>query len=407
MKKLLSFLIIFLILCSFFAFNTSAEESRVTVDGITYTIMSDHAILYECDRNLEGEITVPSEVEGKPLTVIGVVGFSNCKKITKINLPNTITSIERLAFYKCEKLVAVNIPKGVTKIEDALFGYCESLVSLKLSDNIASIGEDAFYKCSKLLDFEIPPYVTTIGPSAFAFCSSLNTVTIPETVTRIEKFTFRSCSMLRRVRIPENCEYIGMGAFSNCYAKINGIPNKVKTIGAGAFEYCDFEKIVIPSGVTEIPEAAFRNCQAATELHIPESVTKIDKDAFNGDYEISAIYYEGTRLEWKKIEIAVGNNIFDAAKVVYIADEEKERPVYGIDPNASQPTSNATVAESNESTVLQPEENEETVDVPADSGSDCINQPNVGLIVLIAVVFCSVCIGLSALIVFANKPKDR
>lgn len=78
-----------------------------------------------------------------------------------------------------------------------------------------------------------------------------------------------------------------------------------------------------------------------------------------------------------------------------------------IDPNESQPTSNATVAESNESAVLKPEENEETVDVPADSGSDCINQPNVGLIVLIAVVFCSVCMGLSALIVFANKPKDR
>lgn len=407
MKKLLSFLIVSLILCSFFVLAASAEENRVTIDGITYTIMSDHAVLYECDRNLEGEITVPSEVEGKPLTVIGPGGFSNCKKVTKINLPSSVTSIERVAFYHCEELVSVNIPKAVTKIDDNLFGYCESLVSLKLSDNIVSIGDSAFYKCSKLSNFEIPPYVTTIGPDAFSFCSSLNTVTIPETVTRIEKFTFRYCSMLRSVNIPKNCEYIGMGAFSCCYAKINGIPKSVKTIGKGAFEYCDFDKIDIPSGVTEIPEAAFRNCQSATELHIPKSVTRIEKDAFNGAYDISVIYYEGTRLEWNKIEVASGNNVFSTAKIVYKADEEKDRPVYGIDPNASQPTSNATVAESNESAVLQPEENEETVDVPADSGSDCINQPNVGLIVLIAVVFCSVCIGLSALIVFANKPKDR
>ena len=50
--------------------------------------------------------------------------FSNCKNLTKITIPNNITSIGQYAFYYCQNLTSINLPSSITSIGEYAFYYC-------------------------------------------------------------------------------------------------------------------------------------------------------------------------------------------------------------------------------------------------------------------------------------------
>ena len=68
------------------------------VDGIEWTFkVVDGRVIVErsgsrpaISTDIEGEITVPPRLGGLVVTGIGNCAFENCKKLTKINLPNSI-----------------------------------------------------------------------------------------------------------------------------------------------------------------------------------------------------------------------------------------------------------------------------------------------------------------------------
>ena len=79
-----------------------------------------------------GSITIPSELDGHPVTSIGSNAFGEFKSLTGINIPASVTSIGAYAFSECSSLTSIEIPASVT-----------------------SIGEDAFCECSKLTDINV------------------------------------------------------------------------------------------------------------------------------------------------------------------------------------------------------------------------------------------------------------
>ncbi len=59
------------------------------------------------------------------------------------------------------------------------------------------------------------------------------------------------------------------------------IPDTVTKIGKDAFDYCDsIKSVIIPESVTEIEEGAFSNCYNLQSVIFSEGLTKIGKDAF-------------------------------------------------------------------------------------------------------------------------------
>ena len=128
----------------------------------------------------------------------------------------------------------------VTKIGKKAFSYCRRLTNIEIPESVTSIGYSAFENCSNLINIKIPVSVTSIGYSAFENCSSLITIKIPVRVEKIEVSTFRNCSNLKIIEIPESVINIGYSAFAGCYNLDVVIDNSKDNVvvGEDAFKGC-------------------------------------------------------------------------------------------------------------------------------------------------------------------------
>ncbi|MEE1186350.1 MAG: leucine-rich repeat domain-containing protein [Acutalibacteraceae bacterium] len=109
----------------FSAFTVSA----LTSEYYTYTISSGEATITDVDESISGDIIIPSELGGYPVTIIGEYAFDYCDNIESICIQNSITSIGRDAFAYCYGLNSVTIGDSVISIGDWAFYYCYNLKS--------------------------------------------------------------------------------------------------------------------------------------------------------------------------------------------------------------------------------------------------------------------------------------
>ena len=247
--------------------------------------------------------------------------FFNCRSLTNIIIPKSVTAIGNDAFWDCRSLSNIVIPKSVIclngnpfsgwegKLEclsptfiyedEVLFNKDKSkIVSFRnrkiesyiIPDSVTDIGDYAFSH-SSLSNIVIPDSVTDIGDYAFSDCSSLTKIVIPNSVTDIGDYAFWECSSLTNIVIPDSVTDIGNSAFAYCSSLSNiVIPNSVTDIGDGAFAYCSFlSNIVIPDSVTDIGSSAFLGCSSLVKIVIPDSVTDIGVFAFEYCSSLSKI----------------------------------------------------------------------------------------------------------------------
>lgn len=164
----------------------------------------------------QGEVAIPSLVEGEPVTMVKSKAFEDNYVLTSVTIPDTVTFIGTYAFWGCKNLESAVLPESLSSIGLGTFMQCTSLVDVVMPKYLTTIGDGAFRSCTSLVALSIPPSVEIIGDSAFRNCTSLASAEMPSSVTRIDRSAYRFCDSLSNVVMTTSVEYIGPRAFQDC-----------------------------------------------------------------------------------------------------------------------------------------------------------------------------------------------
>ena len=255
------------------------------------------------------------------LLIQGTAVIEVRRDITRVSIPDFVTSINELVFYDCEALTEVNIPNSVVSVGKRAFSRCTSLKYISLPNSITSIGSSAFRWCTSLKEIIIPNSITSILENTFANCTSLKSVTIPDSVKTIGKSAFTYCTSLETINLPNSITSMGDFVFYQCQA-LNQIviPNSVVSIGREMFSCCtSLKDVSIPNSVKSIADKAFYNCVSLNRIVIPSSVTHIGSGAFSGC----------NNLEYIELNIANNDVIYNDLWLFLIYDAELEKTENG------------------------------------------------------------------------------
>ena len=182
MKKFLAVLFSALLLCTCGAILSACDKAIYT-QGIIYDYSGNrtYAMVVGYEGSLT-EINIAPTYNNLPVKSIYDSAFKNAK-ITKVIIPDSVTSIGPYAFSSCASLTSIEIPNSVTYIGSAAFNSCSSLTSIEIPDGVTSIEKYAFSNCTSLTSIEIPNSVTSIGDYAFEYCRSLTSIAFNGTIS--------------------------------------------------------------------------------------------------------------------------------------------------------------------------------------------------------------------------------
>ena len=214
------------------------------------------------------------------------------------------------------------VTQGVTNVGDRTFYNCSNMTSVELADGIISITGGAFENCTSLTSLALPNSLEKFGGNAFKGCTGLTgELVIPDSVREIKNWAFMNCTSISSVSIGKNVESISASAFENCKSLKNvTFRGGTKNIGSNAFRATSLTSLTLPDGLETIGADAFYGIATLSGmLVIPESVTKIERQAFwtgrnNGNGLLSDI--SGIRVD--SPEISIGNSAFRATGANYI-----------------------------------------------------------------------------------------
>ena len=323
--------------------TTIPSKQKVTADGfVFYADEYEQFLLGYVGTNTT--VALPDNYNGKAYEIYKYAFYEN-KVITKVVIPDSVTSIGNYAFYGCSELKSVTfgehsqltsigsgafygcstleritIPGGVTSIADSAFSGCTSLTNITIPNSVISIGNSAFSGCNKIV--KVVEGVSYVGNWAIACESSVTKVELKTTTKGIADSAFSGCTSLTSITIPDSVTSIGRYAFDDCTAQIiwDGTPT-ITTIEEYAFSGYSGTAITIPSSVTSIGKYAFYNCRSLTSIVIPSSITSIENYTFYNCDSLESIYYTGTEEEWSSIIFNSGNDPLTSATVYYLSNQ--------------------------------------------------------------------------------------
>lgn len=311
LKKILSVLlsvIIILSVCSFSAFSFVSGSYSYIIEGgkAVITGYSGNAV----------KLSVPSKFGNYSVFAIGEGAFSGKNTLVSVTVPEGVCEIRSRAFKDCTNLSSITLPASVIRFGEnaiantAYYNNKENWTvrpeNLGGSDGlIIGNGQDTipweFIKASKLEylylgtvlvkcvvegAYSVRYDTTVIADGAFSGQNNFNECTLSPKTVSVGARAFQNCTALTKVGINDNCKiyddaFLNSGIYNN-EANWKG---DFLTIGTRAVaSKKDCAELVAGEGITFISNGII----GTRNVYIPQSVTKIDIDAFSG--KTSVIY---------------------------------------------------------------------------------------------------------------------
>lgn len=262
MKKFLAALL------AFAALFTAVPLSGISAyalqnDEFVYELNGDDITLTHYKSSTAEELTVPSEIDGHPVTKFeGTVFSKTNKNLKRIIIPSTITFMSATHFKDCPTIEKITVDSENTRY------FC---------DGNGILYEHDTYDASKTNLIYCPPKITKL------------TSAIPESVSDIEKYAFYGSS-LGNISLPSNVSYFGESAFENSAIESMSVPDKVKNINYYCFKNCTSLKSIELNNVTRIWKEAFAGCTSLRTVTLPETMTTVEESVFSNSGLQSVIF---------------------------------------------------------------------------------------------------------------------
>jgi hypothetical protein len=201
--------------------KTAIESKGVEVGDVTIDIYASKInkisvgsgdntdLIRLIDRTIR-EFNIP---EG--MTTIGAKAFSNCDSMHTITIPESVTYIGAEAFKYSGIGGELKLPTNLTTLGTGSFART-NITKVVIPNSITSLSANVFDQCYKLTDVTIHNNVTSIGGQAFRQCGALTEITIPEGITKIETQCFWGCPALETVNLPSTLTSFVINVFDAC-----------------------------------------------------------------------------------------------------------------------------------------------------------------------------------------------
>lgn len=259
------------------------DDPSETIGVLDYTSvkLTDGTMMITGYSGNEKNVTVPDEIDGVPVTVIGEGAFAQNPTVEHVILPDSVTTIQREAFASCSNLILVKIPQNLQEIGDYAFSDCVSLSELYTD-----------WSSSTYTGANLPYSLHTLGTQAFFNCQSLTMVVVRPTLASWGVNTFMG-SGLQSVALMDGVTQIPDNAFAGTRLTEVVIPSSVTKIGAGAFATCDqLHTVTLNEGLEIIAESAFSGT-AISEITIPSTVTALWGMDFAECKNLTSVIFKG------------------------------------------------------------------------------------------------------------------
>lgn len=221
--------------------------------------------------------------------------FGECTQLEDINTPDSLLYLGRRSFWGCSRLPHFVLPEKFVNVNYEAFNECTGLVYVQVKTNKAFAVPEGFFPGNVYQDATL--YVNEGMKTTFEHLEGWhNFKTIVEGEPNEEEKNFRPYFEIdnlwynvtsrgeQTVELVKGEDHYEGDIVVPATVQNGGITYTVTSIG-NAFSpenwNSQLHSVTLPNTILSIKENAFHGCNQLSQLHVPESVTKIGYMAFN------------------------------------------------------------------------------------------------------------------------------
>ena len=252
------------------------------IDGMAVTAIAPYA--FEGNADVRDIVCPPHVVE------IGSRAFANCPVLERIAFPADLARYENSWVYGCTRLEEIALPGAIvdldlpspapTGVKRILIGEMTRTVQIARTWK-TRLEEVRVHPGNRWLSSDGSCIYNADGTELIVHATKSTEVAIAHGCRKVAARAFELEKHLEHIVVPDGVCEIGERAFAESGLRSFGSPSSLRIIRHEAFACCQaLVDVRLADGLREIESRAFAECTACTGVHVPASVVRMERKAY-------------------------------------------------------------------------------------------------------------------------------